>query len=384
MSKPSFDLLSQETKQRSPGWLLILIWVVVQLYLLNQFGIVTELEADKYITQARYFLAHGHFEERRYLFYSVQIILMSICVKLGDAWWLGYIVQVLISGYSSWKLYCFLSIRRYAKLPWLITLLWILNIPAQTFNVYLQTESIFISFLLLFLFYLFGYQGGKQRLFHIGLFLVLLCLIRPTGLLVIPATLFYIYVKNKPYWALWKGWAYWSLLLFVTVLLVNFAMDSGGEWNFLLPFETRQIICGVPTTTRERIEISMNPNSLQGIFDIILKHPTLFLELAAKRFISFISMTRSYYSTAHNFFLLVFFVPIWLLSLIHSFKSRKYHYEIITLWMIIAAFAAIAVLTCDDWHNRLTLTAMTAVFLTFAFTNADTTTVETDLGSPES
>ena len=77
---------------------LALTWIVIQTFLLWYNGIVTGLEAGKYITQAEHFLQAGKFTSSNYWLYSTQIFLLATAIKLQLAFTVIVAVQLFRHG----------------------------------------------------------------------------------------------------------------------------------------------------------------------------------------------------------------------------------------------------------------------------------------------
>src|SRR5437868_3895854 len=89
--------------------ILISLWIIVQCFLLWKNGIVTSLEAVKYIDQAKKFLATGRYTSVNFLFYSVQILLIAACLEFKINFLLLVIVQMIFNGIS---VACFYRLAR--------------------------------------------------------------------------------------------------------------------------------------------------------------------------------------------------------------------------------------------------------------------------------
>ena len=54
-----------------PLMLISFVWLLQNIFIFSQYGIVTRYEATKYIEQATHFLNTGHYTSNNFLFYSV-------------------------------------------------------------------------------------------------------------------------------------------------------------------------------------------------------------------------------------------------------------------------------------------------------------------------
>ena len=233
-------------------------------------------------------------------------------------------------------------------------LLLLLTQTFQMWTVYLYTESVFSSLLILFTYSFFALNRAftKNLLLTILLF-VLLILARPTGLLLSPVLLIYflfLFINQKEYL---KAILFTALITLVFVGVLNYAMQSSTTFNFVKPFIENQIICDVPTQILYKPVSITSSNTLVGIFDYIMHNKKQTFLLAYQRFISYWGMQRSTNSRSHNLFFACFFYPIYLFGVfgaIELFKREKGVLIFITSTFIFFTFSVM--ISCDEWSNR--------------------------------
>ena len=244
-------------------------------------------------------------------------------------------------------------------------LIFIINIPYQVYNSFLFTESIFYSLTIIYSSYLLRLtKFTLHNVLILFLFLGLLSITRPTGILFFLATALYIFFRFFKHFSLLKKVVIicGSLLIFFVIL--NTMLQAGGSLDFMLPFKKENIICGVPTTANAEITTFEKGNSVQGILYYIFNNGKQFCRLAELKTISFFGLVRSYFSSFHNIFLVLFFYPMYLLALAGARKMfvRK-EPALVYLLAIILFYWITTLLTCDDWHNRFILTVFPFIFL---------------------
>jgi len=339
---------------------IVLGWLLVNGLLFVNNGIVTTGEAGKYILEARYFVDTGHIASHNFLFYSVIIVLLSACIKLhlGFGWVIALQGAVALAATLSFHK-TVQSLLRSPAIALGATALLLLNLPYQAFNCFLQTESLFQSVSLLLVGSLLRQKSYSTK-FGLTLILTLLLLsvIRPTGLLYWPLAAIYICaqaLKDRP---LKIKLVAAALALGCALLMINFAMNTGGEFDFTLPFREEHIICGAPTLLTPRSIPSVGTgNSLFQLFYYVVHDFGNFIRLAGLKTLSFWAIYRNYYSTGHNAYLALFFYPIIIAAFL-SFKSwerRGQQLQWIYLITPITITYLTVVLTCDDWSNRFFL-----------------------------
>jgi hypothetical protein len=346
--------------------ILLVVWLIVQSFLLWQNGIFVTLEAEKYISQAQYFLSTGNLESNNYWLYSTQIFLIAAAIKLRLSFTVIVIIQLALNLFATWMFYKLaVNFLKNSFLASLVTFIFIVNIPYQVYNTFLFTESIFYSLTVIFSSYLLRLDKPAIKDFTlIFLLLVLLSITRPTGILFFVATALYIFFRFMRNIAAWKKLLIISGAIIIFLFTLNAMLQVGGSLDFMQPFKKENIICGVPTINNADIKTLEKGNSVQGLLYYIFNNGKQFSRLAALKTVSFFGLIRNYYSTFHNIYLVLFFYPFYLLALsgiwkMFRRKSSVFYY----MFTIILLYWITTLLTCDDWHNRFILTVTPFIFL---------------------
>jgi hypothetical protein len=136
--------------------------------------------------------------------------------------------------------------------------------------------------------------------------------------------------------------------------LLNAVLNSGGEFDFLLPYIEEHVICGVPTIQQaHNIAIPVNKNSVEGLWYIIKNNDNLFLRLAKERFIAFWGVLRPFYSLGHNLFIAAYFYTLYVFVLWGLRRMFRYYLpQTVFLLTYIFLIMLTVLLSCDEWHNR--------------------------------
>ncbi len=335
-------------------WILIGSWFIVQGILLWKFGIVTTGEAPKYLNEALYFRKHLSFSEPKYIFYSPLIFLHLVANILHVGKYGVLAVQLLINLFATIR-FADLARKLFGKTPSAVFcgLALVFFIPLQIWNTHLYTESLFISFTILFtvsLIHCIDHGRFSIGCYTLGL---LVLFTRPTGMLVIPAVMILLTIEwiLASYW--WRVLGMWVLGLLGFGIVLELAMKGEGEFDFMKPFIEGHIICGVPTGMADRINLPADGNSLSGLWYFASHNSALLLDLAEKKLIAFWGMTRTYYSTAHNYALMILCYPLYSLALFGLLKGKFEVIGIKSYIFILCCFFCLSVLfSCDDWLNR--------------------------------
>lgn len=352
-------MILQHFSLRKQIIILILSWAVLQYILFFHFGIVTRFESAKYITEAKALLQTGHYTSGNFLFYSIEILLIAFSYFTHTFPWLVVAIQLLANAVSIFLFYqlCFDITKEYLK-TFFVTLFFIGLFYYQLYNVHLFTESLYFSFGIIYTYLLFSVKKISSK--NIVLLLAGLSFLyftRPTGVFFIPSTIVYLVLKfyRKKAWLVLS--AFFLLGILCLYFLLNFALNSGGEFNFLVPYLNETIICGVPTIQNQHnIFIPVEKNSVEGLFYISTHYPSLFFGLASKRLFVFFGVVRPYFSTFHNILIALYFYSTYVLAIagikkmVSLFPDRTFYFLTNILFMTITVM-----FSCDEWHNRFIL-----------------------------
>ena len=335
--------------------ILLAFWLIIQSLFLKSLGIVTTLEATKYTDECQQLLLYGNFSDKKYLFYSVYILIHILFYKLGFEIIGVYIFQLLLNLLATY-LFFELTLKTTGKksIAFLAVFLLLLTQTFEMWTVYLYTESVFSSLVLIFSYCLLSLnlQNKRNVIFTILLF-VLFIFARPTGVLFIPVLLMYflfILLQRKKYLI---ALLFTSIATIFFFALVNYVMQSSDTFNFIKPFIDGQVICDVPVQVLNSDISQTASQSLSGILNYIIHHKQQFAHLSFQRFISFWGLQRPFNSRSHNLFFAFFFYPIYFLGLIGLVKLYKKQKRVFIFIISIFFFFTLSVmLSCDEWSNR--------------------------------
>lgn len=342
--------------------LLGILWLLIHLFLFWRFGIETQFEATKYIEQANSLLENGGFTSKNFIFYSIQILLIVISKSTNTFPWLVVLIQLVLNGLSMllfYKLSVFFTKNHFRS--FLITAILLCMIYYQVYNLYLFTESLYFSLGIIYTYILFTITKlSLKNICVLFIGLSLLYFTRPTGVFFLPATLIYIvfqFYKKKAFYLL-------SLFLVIGILLffflINITLNSGGELDFLKPYNYEMIICGIPTIKiPNNIANNIGNNEIGKLWFIITNHTTLFISLAFKRLITFYGVIRNYYALPHNIFIAILFYTTYVLGIL-NLKNQIRYFLPQTIYFICLIFlvTVTVILSCDEWHNRFILSLL--------------------------
>jgi hypothetical protein len=339
--------------------LIFFIWAFINIFLCTKNGMVTSGEAEKYIGQAKVFLQTGNLSSPNLWFYFIEIGLIATCLKLHCSLVLVVGMHLLFNFIATIYFYKIIGTIFNSRLIAMTgTLMLLFNLPYQEFNSFLQTESLFYSFTLILSCYMLTlHELSAKKLITVIFLLSLIATTRPTGLLFLPPAFLYLFFIHFKKTGILKKTGLFFTFSVVFLFVINKAMASGGEFDFMMPFKDEDIICGYATLAHTAaITMPGNGNSLSGLVFYIIHNFGQFIRLAGLKTIAFFGLYRSYYSPFHNAYLMIYFYSVHIMVIASlSFWIKNHFHRLIYLLSIIIITLLTVILTCDDWHNRFYL-----------------------------
>lgn len=341
-------------------YILFICWFIVQAFLAYTNGIKLDGEAGKRIYEAKNLMNGQGLDGYSSYMYFVETFVIFLSLKLKLGYVFVVVIQLLLNLFALnyfYKYLCFLYKNSLVALAGGCLLL--LCAYYQLYNTYLYTESIFFSLSIIYSCFLLRIEKLTiKNIAVIVLFLLLICITRPSGIFFIAATLIYLFflISNNINTYLKIGT---FIALFIAALfLLNLLMGAGGAIDILLPFKDERIICDVPTLSYNvNIDTVKNGNSLYGLFYYITHNTEQFYRLALIKSKTFFGLVRPYYSKGHNLFLMTYFYSLYLLILATLIKfNKKLPLAFIYFMAIIIVYWFSVIFSCDEWHNRFFLT----------------------------
>jgi len=341
-------------------WFIACVWLVVELILFWHFGFNYQLEAGKYINQANIVLETSYVSQARYLFYisTIFIIAFNLLIKTGLE---GAIIMIMIINLFSY-LYFYKALKFVFKsrLPAFIIIFFLFSFwPFQSWSLFLYTECLFYSSVLVLFSRLLLFKTFNFK-FIMSLFCILIWVIlsRPLGILFIFPVLFFIFFHlTKKQKFIFSGIFIMSLLILNWVVQIVFTTTP--DWTMEKSFLEGNIICDMPGTINNTgLVISDSHNQLYRLFYYITHNFSHFANLDLTRLKYFFLNTRTYYSTLHNFYLLIYLIAVYSCIIVGVKNIRKVLSlpQIVFIITTVLFFAFTIALQCDDYHNRFFLT----------------------------
>jgi hypothetical protein len=337
-------------------YIIVFCWLLLTAFYYCHFSLFTGLEADKYIEEANYFIAHGNFAVPKHWFYCATIFIIIFAIKIKAGLFGAFIIQALINLCACLFFYKALkTICRYDLTALLIVLVLLIFWPYQSWIVYLYTESVFYSSILILASVLILYRSHNARnILLIIAALIFVIISRPLGILFIIPTLLYFYIGLK------KRTRIILLPLIIIGLCLagyisNIVFSASADTPITLAVSQECIVCGIIPVTHSSVNLSSQGTPLYQLYYYLANNFNHFLHFGMIKLKYFFMMTRSYYSVSHNIFLLIFAIPLYLLSIIRLFIADTNKAFYVFQLSALLLFCFTIMLQCDDYHNRFVL-----------------------------
>jgi len=335
------------------------MWLVSTLIYLSIYGVVSELEAAKYIEEARLYINTGSFSAPRFYFYCATIFILVFAIKTGIGMAGAFAMQAALNLFAFILFYKALTkIFHSFFTPVLIIFYLLAFSPYQSWIVFLYTESVFFSSILILTSVLILYKPDNLKTILIILAAVFLTLIsRPLGILFGVGIYLYFFYNAGKKWKIVIACGS-VLMLLAGYFFINAVFSSIHDWQITQAFEEESIICDLPASQPyQKLDLSKTGSPVYQLWYYLTHNFSHFLRFAGIKIQYFFLMTRNYYSSSHNYFLLLNVIPVYLLATYSFFIKSQYFSKgiIVFLTSSILIYAVTIVFQCDDYHNRFIL-----------------------------
>lgn len=335
------------------------VWLISTLIYLSIHGVVTELEADKYITEAHLYINTGSFSAPRFYFYCATIFILVFAIKTGIGMFGAFVIQAVLNLFAFIIFYKALTrIFQTSFTPIIIILYLLAFSPYQSWVVFLYTESVFFSAILILTSVLILYKPDNLKSILIILAALFLTLIsRPLGVLFGVGVYLYFFINADRKWRIIIACGSVAMMA-LGYLFINAVFSSIHDWHITQAFEEESIICDLPASRPyQKLDLSTTGSPVYKLWYYLIHNFSHFLRFAGIKIQYFFLMTRNYYSSSHNYFLLLNIIPVYLLAVSSFFIKNRYFSKgiIVFLGSSILIYAVTIVFQCDDYHNRFIL-----------------------------
>lgn len=335
--------------------ILIIGHVALLFFLIQNFGLSTANEGDKYLSRAEDF-ANGHFaaSTQYQTFYTAYVIYLSIYKFLKLPTIFIFIGNYLLSLFAYWKFHQLLKSLFDAGMAKIWLLLIALSPLIQYWQLNLFSETFFMAVSLLFIHYCL-FPDIRHRLLKAGLLAIIVVFSRPSGLFtVICIGLFTLYksglISKK------NSVAFGVSLLILLFVFILFIFKLPYH-DFAQYISNGSIYYGFPSWHKP--ELPPGDYTLFNCYEFLYHTKGLktILILFIKKLDSFFVLSRPYYSNFHNWINQAHYVFYGLvfLGIFISNKQKNSTNFLKNLLVIILLNCLMIGLIFNEWSERHTL-----------------------------
>ena len=340
-------------------FILLLLWLLVNLILLKSLGIRTGADTEVYEAMA-YAWLEGDLPEGRLLWYSSYIALLAVIFGLGGDFVWVVVVQIVLSGVAAICLAR--AVRNMSgdtRVAFVVVLLYLAWIKIHQWNIFIYTESFFTSLAIIS----FAAWVLSRRPWHFvlsGLLIVLTFFARPTGFSFLAGWLVYGLV-SVPLRQRWK-WLAVVVISGMGLLLLNFMLkdfvlvESYARGEIIYPDISLGIVPPDDLYTPDAAY-----GSLVRLAQFVWYQPGYFVKISLFKLLLFFANVKPYFSLLHNALIVLLLYPLYYFALLgyqHFPSSKKYF-----LFGFIGSQAATVMLTTNDWDGRFLVPILPFVFI---------------------
>ena len=365
-----FRLLGRRAWSYHPA-LLAGLWMLVQLVFLRKFhGPHAANDSYRYLSYAANIAECGYFEPGHNLRYVLYPVFQSLWLGLGLGWWGIVAGQMVLSALATRAIYQ--GTRRLAN-GWrgaaaIATLLFIAWPDIQQFNVFLLTESLFISLTALSFGAFTRLRNGRQADWvWLIIILILTALARPNGFMVaLAASLAGLdALRRHPDRRQWR-----AALVFLVLLspLLWMALNHQLATYYLMDtYQRGELIFRYPLWAVHQAQpLLMPPNGTGPVMRVLYfaaHNPIYLVRLMLGKLFVFVSYLKPHYSLAHRVAGVLVLWPAYWLAARATRRAGIWQPARVFLAAIFLLQAAIIMLTVDDWDVRFLAPVLPAVFV---------------------
>jgi hypothetical protein len=354
-NKADHDLLNTH-------WIIIITgWFATQVILFTIYGVNSREEALTHISFAESFLNGTVKFDLHRLWYAGYTALLIAVKKLGMPYESMYGVQLVLSFVSLIYFVRIVSLWATSKLTLIFSgLMYSTCFLIHQWVNYIFTDAVFAFLLVISIYFLLNEDKSRRNQVVFWCLLMLLPFFRPVGFLFVAvACLHWIFAfKRKNLAKIVLASVYLSGLVF----LVYQSMVINRGYYYPYNNLDAEVICGVPSNILQYQVVPYTKDT--KIVEYFLDNPEMSLRLFSYRFYKTFSLTRSYFSSGHNFVIATACIAYYALALTGAYhvlaKRLNGRYFLLAGCLI---FCVPTVAFCVDWHGRTSVPLLCFILL---------------------
>ncbi|MEQ9403253.1 MAG: hypothetical protein RIM99_06710 [Cyclobacteriaceae bacterium] len=348
-------------------------FIAINMVLYHHLGVKVMSDSTRYIDWAENLWSSGLSTYQWRFWYISYVLFLAILLPLGLKGVIFF--QVAISSLACFAIY-FLTVKLSsnkltALLASLMYLFWI-EIPG--WNMFILTESLFTSMIVLTVFFAMKFNRINQLLCLLPL-IAFTILIRPMGVTVLIALGFFFYYHFNCHLNLTrlKKVSFISTGLLFLLVFFYFLLEGNPDVHFY--YARGQVVWGAdqmdflkdnPWLVVDNSQVIYPDRSLtstEKFFEFTLTNFSFQLELFSKKLLFFIIHIKPYYSLSHNLFIGFTLFPVYgfcIYGLATDRTNPGMKYFTISLFLLNALMTG---LTVESWDGRFLIPTLPCIFI---------------------
>lgn len=348
----------------------VLIWLAIQTYYFQNLGLkIVPDSARRYIPAAVELVENGSLSSIHEYRYIMYVAFLSLFIITNLNLKLAAILQICISGVAA--IYLYKSVQKLSNNS-LVALgaayLFIFWKDIQLLNVYILTESLFISSIIFVLFAIVRSEKLTHYLLALALSIIPTFL-RPNGFIILlGVTICIIYhyrniiFYNKTF--LWIGIT--ALSTVSLYILDQYLLKTFGIISSYAKGEVIYASNYFSVSTKGLTIPVKGESPLLNILAFIYKNPIFFLKLFLTKLFVFILYAKPYYSNFHNLAIILTIYPLYFFCTLYILKTNRQPAKVFLITVLFLQTIMVAV-TTEDWDCRF-IAPLLPILIAFGFT----------------
>jgi hypothetical protein len=355
--------LVESKSLRSAALVILFIWAVVQTIIYFKHGVQLSVDSHLYLKDAE-LLKSGSIQEGRSLWYLSYSFFLYNIFQLGGTVKTVVILQVLISGFSTYCVY--LSAKKIfdnVEAAMLAALLHTCWLPLQEWNTFIYTESLFTS-CGIFIFTALQYLTKPWHFLALILLFCFTFLLRPNGFALAVALIGYCLVvlsKKIPKWI-------YITIIMLSVTGVFFLLNRMlASFELIESYAKAEIIYpNLSLSMKAPSDLVIPPHHLDPLLRIIFfatENPVYFLKITNVKLVLFLANIKPYFSIYHNILIVLLLYPTYYYAF-KAFRSLQHFASEKTFVALFIGTQIITVsLTTENWDGRFLIPLLPFIFI---------------------
>jgi hypothetical protein len=351
--------------------LLFAIGVNIYFYVVEGVRIVND--SERYMEYAHE-IAKANFYQEHNIWYFAYCGFLVLFFKVGLGVKTIVLSQIILSLLSVVALQKTIENFFQNKLAALITVLsYVAFVELASWNVYILTESLFISCICFALYFWSGYyvSQSNKAFFYLLLMLLIVFWIRPMGVTLLAGMALFFYVeKIHSHLSNWQRVLMFSFTILLGLYLVNEMLTT---FHLVENYATGEVVFGISRIPNyqghEQILLSVpldiylptEGSTLWKALVFYIKNPVYGAKLFFLKGIFFVTHYKPYYSLVHNFYNLAFIIPAYVGLYFFAKQKSQFSIKLFVLAYLLINLLIIK-LTCEDWDGRFYMGLLPFVF----------------------